>query len=150
MNWYVQVWKRWSDFQGRSRRKEYWMWSLANVVIALAATIMFAIAGGFGSYVAVLQHEEPHFSAFALLVLAVIGLYSLATIVPQLAVTVRRFHDVGRSGWWVLALIVLSLIPFIGFLASIAMLVFEVLDSQPGGNQWGPNPKEDETQGIVA
>lgn len=150
MNWYVQVWKRWSDFGGRSRRKEFWMWWLVNFVIVLVGTVLFAIAGGFSSYVAALQHEAPNFSALALLVLVVIGLYSLATIVPQLAVTVRRFHDVGKSGWWVLGLIVLSLIPLIGIIASIAMLVFEVLDSEAGSNQWGPNPKEIDDAGFTA
>ena len=61
--------------------------------------------------------------------------YSLAIIVPSLAVTVRRLHDVGRSGWWIL----ISLIPLIG---GIVIFVFMVLDSHEGENRFGPNPKE--------
>jgi uncharacterized membrane protein YhaH (DUF805 family) len=63
------------------------------------------------------------------------GIYSLAMLIPGIAVTVRRLHDTGRSGWWVLV----ALIPVLGF---IALLVFMVLDSQPGSNEYGPNPKE--------
>src|SRR4051794_8393565 len=62
------------------------------------------------------------------------GLYSLAVLLPSIAVTVRRLHDTGRSGWWIL----ISLIPIIG---GIVLLVFMVLDSEPGVNQYGPNPK---------
>jgi uncharacterized membrane protein YhaH (DUF805 family) len=63
--------------------------------------------------------------------------------IPGLAVTVRRLHDTGRSGWWVLV----GLIPVIGF---IILLVFMVLDSQPASNQWGPNPKEAAPAAAVA
>jgi len=63
------------------------------------------------------------------------GIYALAMLIPTLAVSVRRLHDTGRSGWWIL----IVLIPFIGF---IVMLVFMVLDGTPGQNQYGANPKE--------
>ena len=63
------------------------------------------------------------------------GLYSLAILLPSLAVTVRRLHDTGRTGWWVL----ISLVPVIG---GLILLIFMVLDSEPGTNQYGPNPKE--------
>src|ERR687885_610071 len=62
------------------------------------------------------------------------GLYSLAVLIPSIAVTVRRLHDTGRTGWWIL----IGLIPFIG---GIILLIFMVLDSEPGTNQYGPNPK---------
>jgi len=63
------------------------------------------------------------------------GLYSLAVLIPTLAVTVRRLHDVDRSGWWIF----INLIPLIGF---IVLLVFAVTDGTPGSNRYGPNPKE--------
>lgn len=62
-------------------------------------------------------------------------IYSLATIIPSLAVCIRRLHDTGKSGWSLLFV----LIPFIG---SIILLIFLITDSQPGENKWGPNPKE--------
>lgn len=61
-------------------------------------------------------------------------IYSLAVLIPAIAVGVRRLHDTGRSGWWML----IALVPFIG---SIVLIVFFVLDSDPGTNQYGPNPK---------
>jgi uncharacterized membrane protein YhaH (DUF805 family) len=64
------------------------------------------------------------------------GIYSLAVLIPGIAVSVRRLHDTNRSGWWLL----ISLIPLIG---AIVLLVFMVQDSQEGDNQYGPNPKRD-------
>jgi uncharacterized membrane protein YhaH (DUF805 family) len=62
------------------------------------------------------------------------GLYSLAILIPSLAVTVRRLHDTDRTGWWLL----IGMIPLIG---AIVLLVFMLLDSQPGDNQYGAHPK---------
>ena len=62
------------------------------------------------------------------------GIYVLATLVPILALSVRRLHDIDRSGWWVLT----YLLPLIG---PLVLLVFAVLDGTPGSNRFGPNPK---------
>jgi uncharacterized membrane protein YhaH (DUF805 family) len=113
MNWYVDVLKKYATFDGRARRKEYWMFFLFNLIISLALAFIEGIFGGPG-------------------VLGV--LYSLAVLVPSIAVTVRRLHDTGRSGWWIL----ISLVPVIGW---IVLLVFMLTDSHPGSNQYGPNPK---------
>ena len=114
MNWYLGVLKKYAVFGGRARRKEYWMFVLFNVLITLALGIVEGIV-------------LPGSSVLP-------GLYSLAVLVPGLAVSVRRLHDTGRTGWWVL----ISLVPIIG---AIVLLVFMVLDSQPGENAFGPNPK---------
>ncbi len=66
--------------------------------------------------------------------LALLGIYSLATLIPSLAVGIRRLHDTGKSGWWIF----ISLIPFVG---PIILLIFLVKDSDPGTNLYGPNPK---------
>ena len=65
-----------------------------------------------------------------------IALYALAVLVPSLAVLVRRLHDTGRSGWWML----IALIPFLG---GLILFVFTVMDSEPGRNDYGPNPKHE-------
>ena len=116
MNWYLMVLKKYAVFRGRARRKEYWMFVLFNFIFALALGIIEAIAGI--SNQAVLS-----------------GIYGLAVLVPELAVSVRRLHDTNHSGWWLF----IGLIPLIGF---IVLLVFMVRDSQPGENKYGPNPKE--------
>jgi uncharacterized membrane protein YhaH (DUF805 family) len=71
----------------------------------------------------------------------VMGLVGLLLIIPTIAVTVRRLHDVGQSGWLVLVLIVLSIIPFLGVFAAIGYIVLGCVNSQPGANRFGPPPK---------
>ncbi|OOF40408.1 hypothetical protein BKK49_06175 [Rodentibacter rarus] len=119
MNWYLSVLKNYATFNGRARRKEYWMFALFNTVITIALVIFDELLG--------LVNYEVGFGILS-------GLYSLAVIIPGLAVSIRRLHDVNRSGWWVL----IALIPF----GCIVLFIFGCLDSQPGDNQYGPNPKE--------
>jgi len=119
MNWYIDAWKNYVNFQGRARRKAYWMFVLFNI-IAIVVLGMIDGALGLGGQ-----------SGYGILS----GIYSLAIILPGLAVAVRRLHDTGRSGWWML----IGLVPVVG---PIVLLVFFVQDSQPGSNQFGPNPKE--------
>jgi uncharacterized membrane protein YhaH (DUF805 family) len=120
MNYYTEVLKKYAVFSGRARRAEYWMFQLFNLLIVFGLSIVDAILGSSGA-------------AGGIGVLA--GLYIVAIIIPSIAVSVRRLHDTGRSGWWLL----IALIPFGG----IVLLIFYVLDSQPGPNQYGPNPKEE-------
>ncbi|MCD4688933.1 MAG: DUF805 domain-containing protein, partial [Desulfuromonadaceae bacterium] len=119
MNWYLDVLKKYCVFQGRARRKEYWMFTLFNVLAYIALMIIEGILGMGGE------------GGLGLLSI----LYTLAVLMPALGVSVRRLHDTGRSGWWLL----ISLVPLVG---GIVLLVFMVLDSQAGTNQYGPNPKE--------
>ena len=128
---YKSMLKKYARFNGRSRRSEYWLANLANTIIifgfSIVVNILLAIA------FAVNNNGEPSvlFSFFSL----IIGLYMCALFVPGLALSVRRLHDTGRSGWFLL----LNLIPYVG---GIIIFVFMVLDSTPGPNQYGPNPKE--------
>lgn len=112
MNWYLEVLKKYAEFNGRARRQEYWMFMLFNILISFAIGF---VEGFFGS-AGILSF-----------------VYALAVLIPGIAVTVRRLHDTGRSGWWVL----ISLVPVVG----IVLLVFMCLDSQSDGNQYGANPK---------
>ena len=118
MSWYLAVLKKYAVFSGRARRKEYWMFFLFNLIITVALTLIEQMAG---------IAPEPGQSVLA-------GLYSLAVLIPGLAVAVRRLHDTGRSGWWLL----IGLVPILG---AIVLLIFLVLDSEPGENAYGPNPK---------
>jgi uncharacterized membrane protein YhaH (DUF805 family) len=117
------VTKKYADFNGRARRREYWMYALFYAIVAIGLYMIFGVIGA-----AVMRDG----SGFALGGLGV-TLLSLGLILPSLAVTVRRLHDIGRSGWWWL----ISFIPF----GSLVLFIFTVLDSQPGDNQYGPNPK---------
>lgn len=113
MEWYLKALKNYVGFQGRARRKEYWMFILFSIIVSIVLSILESIA----NIPSVLS-----------------GLYSLAVLLPSLAVGVRRLHDTGRSGWWLL----ISLIPLVG---AIILIVFMCQDSQENENQYGPNPK---------
>jgi|ABSQ01.1.fsa_nt_gi uncharacterized membrane protein YhaH (DUF805 family) len=119
MNWFLIVLKKYADFSGRAQRAEYWYFVLFYVLIIIALSIIDSVAG--------LYDETLGLGVSG-------GLFALATLIPTLAVTVRRLHDTSRSGWWIL----LNLVPLIG---GIVVLIFTCLDSTPGSNQYGPNPK---------
>jgi uncharacterized membrane protein YhaH (DUF805 family) len=109
-------------FTGRARRSEYWWWALFTVLVGFAAAILDGVLG---------TTLGPDNS-----VTGVIGvIVNLALLLPTLAVAVRRLHDTDRSGWWLL----IGLVPIVG---AIVLLVFFVLDSTPGPNRFGANPKE--------
>lgn len=116
MGWYMSVLKQYANFSGRARRKEYWMFSLFSWI----AAVVVAVVG-----LAAMQ------SALSTLLVLV---YFVATVVPTIAVAVRRMHDTGRSGFWLF----FSFVPVVG---GITVLVFTVLAGQPGANRFGPDPK---------
>jgi uncharacterized membrane protein YhaH (DUF805 family) len=122
MNWYLEVLKKYAVFDGRARRKEYWYFFLISTVISIFLALIDSFTGTIS--------EEAGLGLLS-------GIYALAVLIPGLSVTVRRLHDTDRSGWWIL----IGLIPVIG---GIALLVFMVLDSTPGDNQYGPNPKAEQ------
>jgi uncharacterized membrane protein YhaH (DUF805 family) len=114
VNWYLAVLKNYAGFTGRARRTEYWMFFLINLIIVIVLDVI-----GMVIKVSTLLG----------------GIYGLAVLIPSLAVGVRRLHDTGRSGWWLL----IGLIPLVG---SIILIVFMATEGQPGNNQYGPNPKQ--------
>lgn len=118
---YVEVFRNWSNFSGRARRSEYWYFTLANFIVLLLLEIVM-MTGSAVSKDAAPIFAIPYF------------LYALAVIVPSFAVAVRRLHDIGKSGWWIL----IGLVPLIG---GIILLVWACTDSEPGDNRYGPNPK---------
>ena len=114
MDWYLAVLRKYAEFGGRARRKEFWMFVLFNLIVSIGLGIVGAII---------------HLLAF------LSPLYALAVLLPGIAVGVRRLHDTGRTGWWLL----IGFVPVVGI---IVLLVFAIQDSQPGSNEYGANPKE--------
>jgi len=82
--------------------------------------------------------------------LGLYGLFALAVFIPSIAVTVRRLHDRDMSGWWYLGFGVASLVPFVGFLASLAFLVVLFMPGTPGSNRFGPDPKNPYQEDVFA
>jgi len=136
MEWYWMVWRKYAEFDGRSRRKEYWMFTLFNL-LAIFALGALSIAG---EVILAAHGTEASANSFVLLFIPV-GIYALAAVIPSLAAATRRFHDIGKSGWLLFLLCALGIIPIVGFICSIIQIVFLCQDSVPGVNQYGPNPK---------
>ena len=120
MFWYLEALKKYAVFGGRARRREYWFFFLVNGIISILLSVIdssfsspFDADAGFG---------------------ALSGIYTVAVLLPGLSVGVRRLHDTGKSGWWLL----ICLVPFVGV---IVLLVFLIMDGEPEENQYGPNPK---------
>ena len=120
MEWYVKVIQSYSDFNGRSRRKEYWMFTLWNLIFALLAMFLDYT---FGIVYPSVGHDPLYIA------------YGLFVFIPGLAVAIRRLHDVGKSGWMYLV----ALIPIAG---AIWLIVLFVTEGNEGNNAYGPDPKE--------
>jgi len=115
MQWYLQVLRNYTQFNGRSRRSEYWHFMLVNLIVAVVL--------GFTDGV---LRKIIGFGMFGLV-------YGLAVLVPGIAVSIRRLHDTDRSGWWLL----LAFVPLVG----LVLLWFMAQDSDAGTNRYGQNPK---------
>ena len=119
MDWYLMAWRRFADFSGRSRRKEYWMFAFFNCIFSLPVGIASLLLKG---------------NAIGIILQVLYLLYCLAALIPSMAVYVRRLHDTGRSGsWWLI-----GIVPIVG---EIILLVYLVSDSEPRTNKYGPIPK---------
>ncbi len=107
MEWYLKVVRdNYANFNGRARRKEYWMFVLFNMIISFGLGLIGGLTG----------------------ITMLSNIYALAVLIPSIAVAIRRMHDVGKSGWFIL-------IP-------IYSIILLVTDSESGENKWGPNPKK--------
>ena len=122
MEWMLMPLKRYADFSGRSRRKEYWMFVLFQMLL-LVPLVLIAMA------------LDGDASGGGFFLIAVLGLYFLVFLIPGLAVQVRRFHDQDKSGWFIL----LGFIPYVG---GIILFVFMCLEGTRGPNQYGSDPKD--------
>jgi uncharacterized membrane protein YhaH (DUF805 family) len=143
MEWMILPFKRYAEFTGRSRRMEYWMFTLLNVIVVTVLMFVVLGVGGAASVVEADAAGDPSAGLAALFggTGLLIVIYGLAVLLPSIAVTVRRLHDRDMSGWWYLGAIVGSMIPIAGFLVSIAFLVLMALPGTPGPNRFGPDPK---------
>ena len=123
MEWATLPLKKYAQFDGRSRRKEYWSYFLLVIGLNIVANMLDSMIGLGGTVWGL-------WGPLSLLL-------SLALFVPGLAVTIRRLHDTGRSGWW-------TLIAFIPFVGALVLLYFMVLEGVSGPNEYGPDPKAGE------
>jgi uncharacterized membrane protein YhaH (DUF805 family) len=137
MEWMIMPYKRYADFSGRSRRREYWLFTLFYTVIFVVlllgalAPVLAAADGG----------PPPEMGPVSVAFTLACIVFGLGSIIPGLAVTVRRFHDQDKSGWFIL----LNFIPYIG---GIILLVMMCLEGTRGDNSYGPDPKDPGNAGV--
>jgi uncharacterized membrane protein YhaH (DUF805 family) len=124
MEWFLMALKKYAEFNGRSRRKEYWMFVLFQMIFAIVAMLLDNVLG--------LASESIGYGP-------IYGVFALAMFLPGLAVSVRRLHDVNKSGWMML----IALIPLIG---AIWLLVLFVTEGTRGPNKYGLDPKNPENE----
>ena len=117
MKEYLESWKRAFDFSGRSRRKEFWLPFLVNIIIVTVCSVVGSIS-----------------AVSAIIFMIILAIYVIAYLIPTIALIVRRFHDIGKSGWWYF----IRLIPFVG---PILLIIYLCTDSVLNDNQYGKSSK---------
>lgn len=147
----VTCFSKYADFSGRARRSEYWFWVLFNLIVGFVANMISSLLGSL---------------TLCLIVI-------VALLIPSISVTVRRLHDIGKSGWYYLLLVVpivlmfyllftylfiydasssifyiIGLLEITSFILAIIFIIWLAKDSQPGMNKYGPNPKENNFNGM--
>lgn len=176
MEWMFMPFRRYADFSGRSRRMEFWMWFLLQIIVYMVFwVLLFAVGGG----ALMMGASDPAAIATAGGGIMIIGLlyvvYALVAFIPNIAVAVRRLHDTNRTGWWILAPLVPYVVIFVamGMAASspdmmgaagiimavcglavlvlgITLLVFYLLEGTKGPNKYGPDPKGQDAGQVFA
>ena len=135
MEAYIKTWKKALKVSGRSRRKEYWMFALINVIVAFLAMVLVAVTANIPAIMEAIQAgQEPTFPALAVGIYGLYSFFSLISMVPGFTVFVRRMHDINKSG----LVLFLILIPLIG---AIMLLVFTLTAGTEGDNRFGSDPK---------
>lgn len=134
--------QKYATFSGRASRSEYWRFMLFYVLAVFAISFVAGLTGAFSGL-------QGGISALATVFLVIGGLSIVALILPLISLQVRRFHDRNMSGWWYLALVILGMVPYVGLIASLAILVINLLPGTEGPNKFGPDPLRPEIRAEV-
>jgi uncharacterized membrane protein YhaH (DUF805 family) len=140
MDWMLMPLRRYADFSGRSRRKEYWMFALFILIVYAVLGTLFVMGANFAS---IGSGGDPEISVIGWIAISLFGLVALGIFIPSLAVVVRRLHDQDKSGWFIL-------IQFIPYIGGIIMLIFMCIEGTKGENRYGPDPKGENIADVFA
>jgi uncharacterized membrane protein YhaH (DUF805 family) len=178
MEWMLMPLKRYAEFSGRSRRMEFWMWQLFKFLVVMAFYLLFfAVAGS--ALMSGDVNQLVQVGGLAMILVALMGIFGLAVIIPDIAVSIRRLHDTDRTGWWLLAPIIpyllfwffavgavmsdpkdpaaglstvgpmAMILVLVAVAMAIVLLVFYFLEGTHGPNRFGPDPKAAERGGAT-
>lgn len=132
---------RYAEFKGRSRRREFWAFSLLNVIV-MAILASLALSTGL-SFRVLLQSGQftGDLGGATTALFAILIMYGLGTLIPGIAVSVRRLHDRDMSGWWLLGFMLVGLLPFIGWISNMVYVIILSLPGTSGVNRYGEDPR---------
>lgn len=133
--------QRYTDFQGRSRRSEYWWVVLALVIFVLVASFLIGLLGGLAG---------GSLNPIGYLLAGIFGLAYLGIIIPLIALMVRRFHDLNQTGWLALVFILLNFVPIVSLLSSIGLIIWFAMPGTGGPNKYGADPKGGHDVGVFS
>jgi uncharacterized membrane protein YhaH (DUF805 family) len=131
MEWMFLPLRRYADFSGRSRRLEYWLFSLFVLFFLVGTALIGGMAGVMTADNGIESSGSGIFPAFSFLAI-IIGFFAL--LIPMIAVTVRRLHDQDKSGWFIL-------VYFVPYVGGLILMVLMFIDGTAGPNRFGPDPK---------
>jgi uncharacterized membrane protein YhaH (DUF805 family) len=144
MDWIITPFQRALDFKGRSRRKEYWLFVLFSIIVAIALCSLFAFMGGFDINASDIL--TPIGETLAPIFIVV---YMLIFIFPSISISIRRWHDLGYTGWLFLLSTVLGNIPLLGVLVTIGNIIWFCMPGTVGPNKYGDDPLDAPYQGYI-
>ncbi len=132
--------RRYTDFQGRSARAEYW-WVVLFQLLAyiIFGTLFIILGGGFEAIDGAIDGGGA-LPAGASIIGGIVLLFMLAVLIPNIALAVRRFHDLNQTGWLYLVFVIVGIIPLIGILASLGMIIWFCIRGTVGPNKYGEDP----------
>lgn len=149
MHWMFLPLKRYAQFSGRSRRKEFWLFTLFVILVSIVLG-MIEVAMGLVEETADPMDMTGSYGPLS-------AIFSLAVLIPSIAVSVRRLHDINRAGWWILLpglpyilmfvfmatgnLAMMGIFAIVALVLAIVLLVFYLLPGTNGPNAYGPDPK---------
>lgn len=128
MEYFLEAWRQYANFSGRATRREFWWFVLIHSAVVAGLFLFYSFVSGLVGADGFASHPVTYTVAM------LISAYLTASLPPALAITVRRLHDAGRRGWWILLL----LVPVLGALALIVLLAMDSQRWRP--NRWGPQP----------
>jgi len=146
VDWALLPYRRYAQFSGRSQRAEYW-WFTALFMLAFVVTTALAWLAGVNIPAMLIQKEpiridQLFINPLADMVIGVFAVFFVGSLVPSLAVSIRRLHDIERSGWWYLGNTIASALPVIGIFFKGVYIAYMCRDGTIGSNHYGPDPKD--------
>jgi uncharacterized membrane protein YhaH (DUF805 family) len=146
MEWMLMPLRRYADFSGRSRRKEYWLFTLFLMLVYISmGTVLALYAWVTGMFDLATPGAAGMTTTFGIIIVIFL-IFILAILIPTIAVQVRRMHDQDKSGWWVL----IAYIPVVNYIGGIVLFVFMCIEGTKGENRFGPDPKNQNIADVFA